>query len=222
LEEILASEILTRVWSAVLCAYDRQHGTNDVEPIARSVMIGHMEARHRVLTMLVRESEIDSQTAVELNRLRRCSERWTDLLIGSIMQICDVSEFAIEPQRAKDFSGDLRQRGDLAGGRHLWSLVLASLHATFESGLAPTSPNADLNARIASSILSCFPSDSFDSTGLFHSFWYMRLTKVADETQGMIADLLSNPNADESEQPGKNNPHLAIKRREIHMRRFGG
>ena len=49
LEEILTSEMLTRVWATVLCAFDRQQGTLEAEPIARSIMIGHLEARHRVL-----------------------------------------------------------------------------------------------------------------------------------------------------------------------------
>ena len=45
LEEILTGEVLTRVWTAVLCLYDRQHGGNEFESLARSIMIGHMEAR---------------------------------------------------------------------------------------------------------------------------------------------------------------------------------
>ena len=35
MEEILAGEMLTRVWTAVLAAYDRQRGGDDAEPIAR-------------------------------------------------------------------------------------------------------------------------------------------------------------------------------------------
>ena len=67
----------------------------------------------------------------------------------------------------------------------------ASLRAAFRTGLSPLSPNAGLNTRIANSILSCFPSEAFDSTGLLRSPWLMRLTDVADDTQGMIAELLA-------------------------------
>ena len=35
LEEILAAEVLTRVWTAVLCAHDRHRGADEVEPVAR-------------------------------------------------------------------------------------------------------------------------------------------------------------------------------------------
>ena len=191
LEEILTSEMLTRVWTAVMCAYDRSHGTNLAEPVARSVMIGHMEARHRVLTLLVRGPGIDAAAAVKLNHLRRRTERWTDLLVGYLAGLDDVAEFAIDPERARDFAEDLRYQSHQSGGRHAWPLVLASLRAAFRHGLAPVSPNADLNRRIATTILSCFRGELFDSTGLFQSLWLVRLSNVTNDAQGMIDDLLS-------------------------------
>ena len=191
LEEILTGEMLTRVWTAVLCAYDRRRGADDAEPVARSVMIGHMEARHRVLALMIRSPGVDAEAAVHLNRLRRRVERWTDLLVGHLAGIHDVGEFAFDPQRARDFAEDLQQRSSRQGGRHVWPLLLASLRAAFWQGLRAESPNADLNARIAASILSCFPTDLFDSTGLLRSLWLMRLSNVAEDTQGKIDDLLS-------------------------------
>jgi hypothetical protein len=191
MEEILVSEMLTRVWTALLSAHDRQHGRDDAEPIARSVMIGHMEARHRVLSLMVHGPDIRVEAAVRLNHLRRRTERWTDLLIGHLPRQYDVSEFATDPQRARDFADDVQQRSRLAGGRNTWPLITASLRAAFRCGLSPVSPNADLNARIANSILSCFSSEAFDSTGLFLSPWLMRLSKITDEAQGMIAELLT-------------------------------
>ena len=191
LEEILTGEMLTRVWTAVLCAYDRRRGTDEVEPVARSVFIGHMEARHRVLSLMVRGPGIDAEAAVKLNRLRRRAERWTDLLVGNLQSLHDVSEFAFDPQRSKDFAEDMQYRGRLQGGRHVWPLIQASLRAAFHEGLGSESPNADLNARIAAGVLSCFPPEVFDSTGLMRSLWLMRLTSAAEDTQGMIDALLA-------------------------------
>ncbi len=191
LEEILTGEMLTRVWTAVLCAYDRRRGTDEVEPVARSVFIGHMEARHRVLSLMVRGPGIDAEAAVKLNRLRRRAERWTDLLVGNLQSLHDVSEFAFDPQRSKDFAEDMQYRGRLKGGRHVWPLIQASLRAAFHEGLGSESPNADLNARIAAGVLSCFPPEVFDSTGLMRSLWLMRLTSAAEDTQGMIDALLA-------------------------------
>ena len=202
LEEILTGEVLTRVWTAVLCAYDRRRGGDDAEPVARSVMIGHMEARNRVLGLMVRGPGIETEAALKLNRLRRHVERWSDLLLAHLMATHDVSEFAVEPQRAKEFAQDLRCRGSHSGRRHVWPLAIASLRAAFQRGLSPDSPSANLNARIAAAVLACFPSETFDSTGLLRSLWMMRLTKAAEDTQGMIEDLLALEHTAGGQKPG--------------------
>jgi len=216
LEEILTGEVLTRVWTAVLCAYDRRQGIHQAEPIARSVLIGHMEARHRVLTLLVRGPGISAEAALKLNQLRRRTERWTDMLVGYLAGAYDVGEFAIDPARAEDFAEDLHYQSQLKGGRHVWPLVLASLRAAFRQGLAPSSPNADLNAEIAAAVLSCFQSDLFDSTGLLRSLWLTRLYNTTNDAQGLLEDLLSleEPAADDTDR-------LLSKHAGRPMRRFG-
>lgn len=191
LEEIITGELLTRTWTAVLCAFDRYHGTDQAEPVARSVLIGHLEARHRVLTLLVRAPVIDAQWAIRLNHLRRRTERWTDLLVGYLAELDDLSEFAIDPARASDFAEGLRHQDDFEGGRQAWPLVLASLRAAFRQGLRPISPNADLNTKIVVSILSCFQDELFDSTDLSRSLWMTRMLNVTDNVQGLVDELLA-------------------------------
>ena len=117
LEEVLTGEVLTRVWTALLCLYDRHRGASEFESLARSIMIGHMEARHRVLILLVREPGVDAEGAVKLNHLRRRAERWTDLLVGHLAQLGDVSEFACDVQRAIEFSRDLDYQSNVSQGR---------------------------------------------------------------------------------------------------------
>jgi hypothetical protein len=196
LEEILTGEILTRVWTAVLCAYDRSRGTDNAEPVARSVLIGHIEARHRVLTLLTREANIEAKAVVNLNRIRRRSERWTDLLVGRAGGVREVAEFAVDPRRAQDFADDAPSRRGFAASRLAWPLLLASLRAAFQRELGAVSPNGDLNAAIASGILACFPSELFDSTGLFRSLWLMRITSAAEDAQVMIEELLAPERTD--------------------------
>jgi hypothetical protein len=208
LEEIIIGEVLTRVWTAVVCAHDRQHGAADAEPIARNVLESHAEVRHRVLTLLVRGQGIEPDAAMKLNHLRRSSERWTDLLIGYLAGIHNSCDFAFDPNRAKDFSQDLHYQCRHAGGRQAWPLILASLRAAFQIGLSPHSANADINARIASSILSCFQPELFDSTGLFCSMWLMRLINAATDAQGMIDELIAEESslAGTKEAPGVKRP----------------
>ena len=192
LEEILTGEVLTRVWTAVLCLYDRQHGGNEFESLARSIMIGHLEARHRVLLLLVRGPGVDAEGAVKLNHLRRRAERWTDLLVGHLARYGDVAEFAVDVARALEFSRDLDFQTDQEGGRQAWPLLQASLRAAFRRGLATVSPNEDLNVQIASAILSSFPADLFDSTGLFRSLWLHRMSNVTSDVEGMIESLVGS------------------------------
>ena len=123
---------------------------------------------------------------MKLNHLRRRAERWTDLLVGYLARHGDVAEFAFDVDRAVEFSRDLEFQTDRTGGRQAWPLLQASLRAAFQRGLAPVSPNEDLNAQIASAILSCFPADLFDSTGLFRSLWLHRMSNVTSDVQGMI------------------------------------
>jgi hypothetical protein len=190
-DEIFVGEILTRVWSTVLVARDRHARTGCDEPLARSVLTSHVEARGRALELLLAGRCFSPRQAVAANRLRRRAERWTDLLIGGLMAECDVREFAIDAARAIDFAADLAHRLVAPGGRQAWRLSLVSLRNAFQQGLAPVAANPDANARITASILGCFPGELFDSTGLFRSLWMMRLSAVASDAQGMIDDLLA-------------------------------
>lgn len=191
LEEILTGEVLTRLWTAAMCAYDRRRGTDVAEPVVRSVLIGHLEARHRVLTLLVRGPVVSAEQAVRLNQLRRRAERWTDMLLASLAKWCDVGEFAFDHERTKDFAEDLSFQASMNGGQHAWPLVIASLRAAFRQGLCLTCPNFDLNAQIGESILSAFSTELFDSIGLVQSLWMARLSSVTNDAQGMVAELLT-------------------------------
>ncbi len=190
LEEVLTGEMLTRVWAAVLTSFDRAHGSDEAEPIARSVLIGHLEARHRVLTLLVRGPGIETEQAVQLNHLRRRAERWTDLFVGQLGIVGDLGEFAFDPQRAADFAGDSSGRSR-SGERAKWPVLLASLRGAFRQALSPVAINPDLNEQIAAAILACFPPELFDSTGVMKSLWMVRLNHLADDTQGLLGELLA-------------------------------
>jgi hypothetical protein len=199
LEEILTGEVLTRVWTALACLCDRRHGGQDAEVVARSVLIGHLEARHRVLMLLVSGPGIEVDAAVKLNHLLHRVERWTDLLLGYLGGLGEVSDLAIDPNRARDFAQDLEARNRVLGPQ-AWLLALASLRMAFREGLAPISPNEDLNQGIGSAILACLPCDLFDATGQFQSLWLLRLYNLTNDVEGMIENLLGPPPAIEGQR----------------------
>ncbi len=191
IEEILLSEILVRVWTAVLVGHDRQVRAGVDEPLARSVFDSHMDVQHRALKLLLHSNAFTTPQAVAINKLRRRAERWSDVLVGGLLAACDLTEFAVDAQRASDFADDLAHRRQRAGGRHAWRLTLVSLRGAFQTGLSPLAANPDGNARVTASILGCFPGELFDSTGLLQSLWMTRLSAVASDAQGLIDDLLN-------------------------------
>jgi hypothetical protein len=188
LEEIITGEILTRIWSAVLANLDRLHGTREAEPIARSVLLGHLEARHRTLALLVSGQGIATEDAVAMNRLRHRAERWTDLLLAYLTPQCQVHDFAFDVERVEQFAEDLEARRGLPAGRHAQALTMAALKSAFRD--LAESPNADLNSRIATSVLASFPPEMFDGQGMVRSLWLVRLVNNTSDAQGLVEELL--------------------------------
>lgn len=189
LVEILASEVLTRAWTAVVCAHDRLHNTDEAEPIARSVYVGHLEARRRVLSFLAHVERIDPMEAAALDRLRSRCERWSDWLIGQIGTHHAVCEFASDPERAGEFARELRGARTAGQDSTAWRLLLASLRAGFRDVLTDAAPNYDLNLAIGTSILSCFTPELFDGDGTLRSVSLDPFLHPADDAQGLIEKL---------------------------------
>jgi len=177
LVEILAAEVLTRVYSVVLCALDRFRETAEVEPIARSVYIGHLEARHRALSILLEHAGNDLPWAVEADRVRRATERWTDLLIALMSELPGASDFAVEHERVIDFGLGCGQRSTASA-----TLVAAGIRAASRRLNDEQSPNADLNAKVSASVLGCFPTSAFDSVGIPHPQGYWAVFTESSDT----------------------------------------
>ena len=190
LEEIITSELLTRIWAATACAHDSLRGDDDLSPAARNIFAGHLDVRRRLLSLLTDGRPIDLPSAVRLNHLRRRVERWTDMLLAHLDGWCATGEFAFEPQRARDFAADLDRSAARSQRQLSAKLILASIRASFAEGLADRSPNTDLHQRIGAAILSAFREEITDSMGLVKSLWLERISQTASDTEGMIEELL--------------------------------
>jgi hypothetical protein len=186
LEEIVTGDVLGRVWAGVVTAHDRRTG-EDAGSIARTILMGQHEAQNRAMSLLVNSPLIDVASAQRLDRLRRRAECWSDLLVGFLSVTEDVTEFGADSQRARDFSEDFREDGTRA-----WSLMFASLRASFATAFERPSPDADLNGEIAAGVILCFQPEVFDSTGLLRPLWISRLQHTTNETQVMIDSLFSD------------------------------
>lgn len=189
LEEILVSELLTRVWTAASAAFDSQRGDQDLEPIARNIFSAHLDARRRLLQLICDGRAIARPHADRLNRLRRRLERWNDMLLSHLSPLVAIDEFAFDPERARDFADDLRRDMAADQGALTCQLMSASLRNSLASDLADRTPNADLNRRLGSAVLGCFQPNE-DPPGLARSFWLDRIARTTNDAQGLIDELL--------------------------------
>ena len=161
IEEIFAGEVLARVWNAVLAVYDRRRGIDDAEPVARSVVSGHDDARHRAMRLLVEDSKIDARTMVELNRLRRHCERMAAMLVEEVES---PDAFSTNHSSARN-------------------------KIKYNPPFSESSPNPELNAKIAASVVGGFPQEVFQRAGWPFPLWFVHVMNTAEEAQSMIDEL---------------------------------
>jgi hypothetical protein len=190
LEEILASELLTRVWTAAAVAHDQNRSDENLAPIARNVWLSHLDVRRRLLQLIAQGRIIAPDRGQPLDRLRRRIERWSDMLLAHLNPLIDTAEFAVDAARARDFAEDLAPHASAAERKLTCQIVQASLTASLAKTLHDRSPSADLNRQIASSILVCLPESLLASGDVASSLWLERLSRTAAGAEQMIADLV--------------------------------
>jgi len=189
-QEVLAGEVLTRIWNAVTRAHDALYRQQEAEPLTRSVLLGHLEARHRVLKLVSESGFTGSPQDDQLNRLRTRCERWTDVMLAYLSVLHACEDLAFDRARMRDFAESFGRGRRHAIADASWGLTAGSLRSSFRSYFAGPSPNAELNARIARSILACFPSDTLDATGIASSLWTARLTQNMRDMQRMLVEVI--------------------------------
>lgn len=189
-DEVLISEILTRVWAAFATICEADCSEKRIEPIARSVFVGHIEARQRLLRFLVDERDLDSKFANSLDRVRRNAERWNDMLLGYLMVDRDVTDFAFDADRVCDFADGVRHEREEKTDGYTWSLLQTSMKASFGPDKTSVLPNSDLNQDILYGVFSAFGPDFYDAIGSFASLWRCRLDHMANDAEVMLEQLI--------------------------------
>jgi hypothetical protein len=109
-QEILLSELLTRVWSAAVTTYDQCRESDELFGLAHSVHIRHQEAKNRALRILLSGQASNEAAFDRLNALRRRIERWTDLFLSQLPDLELASTFAFDESRMKDFGREGREQ----------------------------------------------------------------------------------------------------------------
>jgi hypothetical protein len=198
--EVFTSEVLTRVWAAAAEAEDQRSELTEFAPTAHSILFGHQEARSRVLNFMTTDLEGRpsrwQQQAQRLDRVRRVSERWTDLLLAPLADLCDLEAIAHDPARVRDFAADRIDERDAPTAKRARTILNLSLHSAFRRFSAWPSRNADLNSQIAAAILTCLNFDSLDPAGdplegqTYSWLLHARLSSATSDAERLVNDLL--------------------------------
>ncbi len=180
IQEVLSSEILTRIWTAVACERERREARSRAAPVVQNVLAGHQDVRNRALASLVAASEREWGEAEWGNLWRLRCEGWTDLLLSHLWPDCAVETWAFDTARLHDFSQDRLSRTESPLARIGGRLPLRTLAFS----LSPQGCIRELTVfrtRIAYSIAACFPAEWIDATGPFADLWLQRLRWIADD-----------------------------------------
>ncbi len=193
LEEVLVSEMLTRVYAALGAGLDRQCSQSEIKPVLHSVHLTHIEARNRVLQLMVygRGGSIDE--AVRLNRLRTEVERWTDVLLGAMAaQFPEPLEYAINQRRAAAHAADARSLPAGAARDTANWLAAVTMRDTLQRRTSAIVALPEANRQVAQAVMLCLRPDLFDSVGLMKSLWLQRMQNGADQADRVLEQMTAD------------------------------
>ena len=177
LEEIVVTDVLTRIFAALGMGVDTATDQREVEPVTHSVYLSHLEARNRVLQLLLfgRGGSIDQ--SMRLNRLRRACERWTDRLLAPITVLNHkANAYAFDAQRNLAYTQEWREEPSEESKTMAAWLGQAALQATLQSRTGSRVFLPDSNRSVVHAVIACLPSEYFDSHGLLKSPRFAKLT----------------------------------------------
>lgn len=165
-QDVLINEMLTRIWTILLLSRDRWQGIDRVRPVAHNVFLGHLAIRHKALTIARHDLQLAPADLMFLERLRKSTERWTDLLCCHLMDDFDLWQYAGSEDTAREFLEERVDQGSLDYRSRSWVLVLAGLRHSFPDDGPLATPIHEEDRRLTRLILDGFPDDAPEMT-----FW---------------------------------------------------
>ena len=194
LEEILISDVLTRMTAALAAALDEVHRREELAPVTHAVHLAHLEASNRVQRLMLDGRGCRVADAVRLNRLRLGTERWTDALLGRMaIDTPAMMRYSIAPRRAAAHAEEMRSYGQSDARETVSWLSNAAMHETL---MRRSSPHASLpraNREVADSVIAMLRPDQFDSLGALKSFWHHQLENGGPSGDRLVPSGIDDP-----------------------------
>ena len=192
MEEILVSEILTRVYAALGHGLDANAHEPEISPVVHSVHLTHLEARNRVLGIMIAGRGASTDLTARLNQLRKTAERWTDVLIGQIAVVYpETSRYGTVLERTLTFAEESAEYSPRIRQTHGW-LLSATLRDSLSRQMSIETASPQENGRVCDAVLVCVRPDMFESLGTLQSLWLHRLRHGAEQADCVLNQLLYN------------------------------
>ena len=160
----IVSEIQVRIAAAILVARDARQGQTLAGPFARHVLLDHLQAKQSVLSTLLNGVQ-PLGALLRLNRVRRRTEHWIDLLLANPLFGEAATEFAIDPARMERFREEAGPTPSLTAQR----LLVVGLRQAMPAGTVEDPLRARLHECLSCLLLSLLPTDTFGSDGQIRS-----------------------------------------------------
>lgn len=194
-DEMLVSELLTRVWSAIADVHDQAFREPMYQPIARNILIAHVDVRNRIWTMLFNELNLPTEVLKTVALQRRRVERWTDLLLAHLPNPDVVASWAIDAERMSDFRDDLVDERRTLPNSAASELLVGSLQAALREDInidrGATPATSDLNRRIDAALYTAVEPFRTDADMSQTETVSRRMDQQADQCQRLLSDLLT-------------------------------
>lgn len=192
MEEILVSEILTRVVAALGAGMDERSSEEEISPVTHAILLNHLEASNRVHQIILKAQCTTATKAERLNRVRQGIESWTDVLIGrmSIRNSAPV-QYAIDPERANEYAEEASLQGHGVTRRTSNALMNIAMRDMISQRMSSEPALPAANREVSRSVMLMLRPELFDSVGALKSLWMHRLENSADQTDRMLDELIS-------------------------------
>lgn len=191
IEEVLVSEVLTRVLSAIALELERDCIDDDSSPITESVFKTHLEVRARCLQLMVDGPGLPVADAVRLNRLRFQLEEWTDMFLGNLEDCHGARVHCHRLARMLEWAEEVKERGNSTDVGLAFQLRMLGVRRWLNRFHTAPEANQQLNHAIGQTAMAMLRPEWFDSLGRFKSLATHRMQNIINETDGMVASLLS-------------------------------
>ena len=192
LEEILVSEILSRVVAALGAGLDARASDEEISPVTHAILLNHLEASNRVHQVILKAHGPAAVKAEQLNRVRQGIESWTDVLLGRMaIRNSEPLKYAIDRDRATEYAEEATLQGHGVTRRTSNALMNISMHEMISQRLSPEPALPAANREVSRSVMLMLRPELFDSVGSLKSLWMHRIENSADQTDRMLDELTS-------------------------------